>query len=81
MKHETTIDAGILSELEAKIYFDYEAAEEEVLYPVDDACAGWPASVGLTSVKVLINKEWVEVLPILSVFAIDELETECLENM
>lgn len=81
MKYETTIEAGLFEEFEARIEFDYEPEEKEVLYPVDDAYPGCPEDASLTSVMISVNDQWIEVLPILSYIAIDQLEEECLENM
>jgi len=81
MNYETTIEAGLFEEFEAKIEFDYEPEEKMVMYPNDMAHPGWPEQAILTSVEILVNEQWIQVLPILSVFATDELEKECLENM
>jgi len=81
MNYETTIEAGLFEEFEAKIEFDYQPKEEQVLYPVEDAYPGCAEAANITSVEIFVGGAWVETLSSLSTFAIDELETECLENL
>ena len=79
-KHETTIDGGAIQDLVVIAYFDYqpfEAVEYEegrAVYP------GCPEAVTLISVTTIIDKQKIEILPLLTDWDIQELETECKEN-
>ena len=80
MKFDTYISCGILGEeLPASVYFDYEPAEEAVLYPIDDAYPGCAESADIHSIVVSINGYAVEVLPLIDEIDLGELEEECLE--
>lgn len=78
MIYETSIEAGILGEYAARIHFDYEPEEKQVLYPIDMACEGCPSNANVYQVEIQINKLWIDVTEKIGSFDIDELSADCL---
>ena len=79
---QTDINTEILGELPAKIDFDYSPSEPMVTNP--DAPGFGPGCAeefSVTSLEVLINDKWHQVLDLVPEFYHDELEEKCREEM
>lgn len=76
----TEIETEILGELQAKIEFDYQPSEPMVANP--DAPGFGPGCAeefSVTSLEVLINDKWHQVLDLVPEFYHSELEDKCSE--
>ena len=76
-KFSTEVETEILGELQAKIEFDYQPAEPAVLNPIEDAYPGCDEEFSVTSLEVLINFNWFQVLDLVPADYHDLLEDKC----
>ena len=76
----TQIETEILGELEASISFDYQPEEPEVLHPIEEAYPGCAEEFSVTSLEVLINDNWHQVMDLVPEYYHDVLEDKCRES-
>ena len=81
MQFTHTLDCGDIGEIDATVSFDYEPAEEMVMYPNEDAHPGCAEMATVTSVMGTINNIYMELLPLLSEEVIELLAEAALESM
>lgn len=81
MQIATTLDCGAIDEIEVIVYFDYQPFEAAVMNPIEDAEPGCAESAEISSVTAEIGGVQVELLPLITAYDINELETECKESV
>jgi len=77
---EQYITSQIGSEVEVKVYFDYQPEEPEVLHPSEDAYPGCPSEVIINSVCVG-GVNGMDLLEVLDGACISALEEECEQSV
>ena len=81
MQIATTLDCGAIDELDVIVYWDHQPYEAAVLNPIEDAEPGCAESAEISSVTTEIGGVQVELLPLITAYDVNELETECLESL
>jgi len=74
LKHYIEFDK--LNEVALFIHYDYEPAEAQVLYPIDDAYEGCAENANISDVLMMVDDNLVSILNIVS----DELRAELVEH-